>query len=426
MRLFVAIAFAFLGALVPVLAASNANESITAPRRLTLTETLFLALRLHPDIRAVDATLADKLAQAMELQLPPNPDVQVDTAPLPGSDSTARTYDVELEFPVRLSHLGLRQAYAAALKHAARAEQQAELIRVLNDTTLLYYRFWLLQKREALLVDAERKANQIRKLIAQAVEEGGAPATEANLFKAEAIRFSAEVKATRADITEAKAALIRATGLPWQEFALAEPQLAAIPQDTFQLLTFAQARANLRELTLARQRAARRRMDVARLDIFPQLTPRLLYGFDESSGNDQWGVGIKMEIPLWNFNQAELQRARAHQRVADAEANALDRVTLDRFIENRQKRAIALQEKADAYWKEVLPAYQKSYELSQQLFEQGQATMTQLWQVQQRAVDAIETALTATADALAARTLLEQTIGGRVEEISDIQEKAKP
>lgn len=387
---------------------------------LQLDEVLRLALINSPDIKRVDAALAEKLAKATEIQLPPNPELQVDALVPSDKASDFRltpSYAAEFTQPFRLSHLGMRQIYATALKNTARIEQQADLLRVLNETVLQYYRLWMLQKREAILADSEKQAKEVTVRISEAIENQETPSTEANLFKAEAIRFGVELKATQAERLQAQADLLAAIGSPWKEIRLAPPDLRPIPEDRFKLTGFAQTRANLQRLVEQRQRAAARRYDVARLDIFPELSLRGLYDRSADGNDETWGAGLIVRIPIWDFNQAEVQRSKAEKAVADADAQGLDRLTFDRIVEIRMKRATALQTRAQAYWNDVLPAYQKSYELSRYQFEQGQASMLQLWQVQQKVTEATDKALQNTVEALAARTLLEQAIGGKIEEI---------
>ncbi len=379
-----------------------------------------MALRQSPEIKKVDAALAEKLAAATDVQIPENPELEAEAVmPLEKAQDGRITpgYEFKLTQSFRLSHLGMRQTYAAALKHTARMEQQADLLRVLNETTLLYYRLWMLQKREVILADSEKQAREVTARIAEAIEKNETPSTEGNLFKAEAIRFGVELKATQAERTQAQMDLLNAIGSPWQEVVLEAPSLAPIPEDRFKLTSFAQSRANLQRLVEQRQRAASRRHDVAKMDIFPELSVRGIYQRSDDGDDEEAGVGVLVRIPIWDFNQAELTRSRVGKAVADAEAQALDRMTFDRIVETRMKRAIAMQARAEAYWNDVLPAYQKSYELSRHQFNEGQASMMQLWQVQQKVSESADKALRDTVDALAARTLLEQAIGGKIEEL---------
>jgi outer membrane protein TolC len=416
--LFFTAAFVFwsLGYVSPL----PAEEQPRAAEFLKLDQVLRLALKNSPEVKKVDAELAEKLASATEAQLPENPELEAE-ARIPREKASdlrlTPSYEFKLTQPFRLSHLGMRQSYAAALKHTARLEQQADLLRVLNETTLLYYRLWMLQQREKLLADSEQQAREVTERIAEAVEKQGTPSTEGNLFKAEAIRFGVELKATQAERAQAQMDLLAAIGSPWKEIRLEQPLLASIPQDRFKLTGFAQTRANLQHLVEQRQRAAARRYDVARMDIFPELSIRGIYERSDDGNEEAVGAGVLVRVPLWDFNQAEIKRSKAEKAVAEAEAQALDRMSFDRIVETRMKRAVALQIRAEAYWNDVLPAYQKSYELSRHQFEQGQASMLQLWQVQQKVSEAVEKALSDTAEALAARTLLEQALGGRIEEI---------
>ena len=387
---------------------------------MELHEVLRLALKNSPEIRRVDATLAEKLATATDVQLPQNPEVEIEGRVPEGKAQDLRltpSYEVKLTQPFRFSYLGMRQVYAAALKSTANLERQADLVRVLNETTILYYRLWMLQKREVILKDSEKEAKEVVSRIAEALEKKETPSTEGNLFKAEAIRFGVELKATQAERMQTQADLLAAIGSPWKEIKLLTPTLRSIPEDRFKLTSFAQGRANLQLLVEQRQRAAARRYDVARMDIFPELSLRGIYDRSENGESKEWGAGLVARIPLWDFNQAELKRSKAQKAVADADSQALDRMTFDRVVEIRMKRATALQARAEAYWNDVLPAYQKSYELSRFQFEQGQASMMQLWQVQQKVNEATDKALQDTVESLSARTLLEQAIGGKIEEI---------
>ena len=397
-----------------------AEDSHGPSTSVELHEVLRLALKNSPEIKRIDAVLAGKLATATEVQLPQNPELEVEGRVPEAKAQDSRltpSYETKLTLPFRLSHLGMRQIYASALKSTANLEKQADLVRVLNETTILYYRLWMLQKREEILKDSEKQAQEVVSRIAEALEKKETPLTEGNLFKAEAIRFGVELKVTQAERMQAQGDLLSVIGSPWKELKLSTPVLRSIPEDRFKLTTFAQGRANLQRLIEQRQRVAARRYEVARMDIFPELSLRGIYDRSENGESKEWGAGFAARIPLWDFNQAEIKRSKAEKGVADLEAQALDRMTFDRVVEIRMKRAIALQTRVEAYWNDVLPAYQKSYELSRYQFEQGQASMMQLWQVQQKVAEITDKTLQDTVESLAARTLLEQAIGGKIEEI---------
>jgi outer membrane protein TolC len=412
--------------LSPVLEASavpEATQSKPAPQPdelLTLDAVLRQALRQSPQIRRVNAALADRLATATEIQVLPNPEVQIQAAI--GADNTgpvdlAAGMENMITQSFRISHFGMRQAYASALKTAANLEQQAEILGLLNEAVLQYYRLWMLQKRETFLSESETEARAVVTRIDEALASQEIPMTEGALFKAEAVRFSVELRSTQAERMQAQATLLETLGSPWKEVRLLPPQLESIPTDPSRLVRFARKRGNLQKLLEQKLLAASRRHEVAEMDIFPELSVQGIYDGGVNGESGVWGAGVVVRIPLWDQNQAEIQRAEAQRALAEAESQAMDRITFERIVEIRMKRAVALQERAEAYWNDVIPAYQKSYTSGRNLFDQGQANMMQLWQLQRQVADANEKAMQDTVAALAARSMLEQAIGGKIEEI---------
>ena len=101
-------------------AVPEATQSKPAPQPdelLTLDAVLRQALRQSPQIRRVNAALADRLATATEIQVLPNPEVQIQAAI--GADNTGPVYlaagmENMITQSFRISHFGMRQAYASA------------------------------------------------------------------------------------------------------------------------------------------------------------------------------------------------------------------------------------------------------------------------------------------------------------------------
>lgn len=396
-------------------------EAVQAETVLRLEDVLKLSLKANPDIYRLDANLATKLAAATEAQILKNPEVDISYLPEDKelhALGVKNEVEIELSQSFRISHFGLRQAYTTALKTSASLEQQAEIFRVLNDTVLLYYKTWLLQKQETALVNFQKETKTLLQYIEQSLKNQETPQLEGNLFQAEIARWDAELKITQAAQQEAQIELLRAIGSPWQKIKLIEPRLKPISTNLFQLAQFAQTRASLQKRILAQQHVAQRRYDIARWDIFPELSPRFIYATATDGSEDKWGVGLSFSLPVWDWNQAEIKKSRTEKKIADSEANTLDRATFDRLIEIRMKKAVALEEKSQIYWNIVLPTYQKSFQNSHQLYEQGQFTLFQLWEIQQKLFESFKTALQSTVESLSARTLLEQTIGGKLEEVS--------
>ena len=397
---------------------SNTIEQKEASPLLTLSEVLSLALENSPEIKAVDAELAGRLADAKQTGFLKNPEVEI-TLPQKFRVSVKPDDPVvtaKLTQPLSIADFGYRQTVAHALEKVATQDAKVEVYRVLNETALVYYRSWALQQRLEIVRDSERQSKEVVALIGKAIEEGSTPSTEGNIFVAEAIRFGAESKAVAAELDLAQADLIRIAGEKGKNAVLERPRLPAIPSDTAKLLQFAQTRYNIQERLLLKELAARDRMHLAHLNAFPEISPQLIYE-RERDGTKTIGIGITLPLPLFDWNQAESLRTRGEWEKAHADREALDRVGFERQVIALQRRAIATQERSDAYWDKVIPAYIKAYTLGRQMFEMGQASMLQLWQIQKTMVENQEQALQFTVESIAARTALESAIGGKVEEI---------
>ena len=83
----------------------------------------------------------------------------------------------------------------------------------------------------------------------------------------------------------------------------------------------------------------------------------------------------------------------------------------------RHKQATLLAERADAYAQRIAPAYQQNYERLRTMFDRGQVTLLDLWQVQQSVIEIRDESLAAQLEALQVRLALERAIGGKIEEV---------
>ncbi len=403
----------FLGRAQPNPAAERASATA-----LTLDEVLRRSLRWNPEIAKLDAALADKLGRAIEAEVKLNPTFKVTGERTSERDGVGSLFEFEAEQPLRPSDFGLRKTYATALRVAATLEQQADVLRVLNATAVVYYRAWSLQERAGLLAGAQGQAGEVLTTIQEQLEAGQSNISQRSIFEAEVARFSAELLAVRGDQAAARAELERATGLRLTNAQLARPAYPALPS-TRALVAFAESRSGIRRIALAQRSAAAKNLSVARADaVFPEFAPGIITSF--GSRNDQTGVGLTIagRIPIWDRNQGEITRARGAFEAADRELASFDRVSLDRSVAARREQLLNLQARAAAYGDKVIPAYRAAYNAALGQFRGGQATTLQLFEVQRSLVEAQEKSFEYAVEALSARTQLEQLIGGRIEEVT--------
>ena len=384
---------------------------------LTLEQALQRSLRHNPEIAQLGATLADKLGRAIEAEVKLNPEFKVTGGYTSEAEGDGGEVELELEQPLRPSDFGLRKTYAAALRVAANLEQQADVLRVLNSTALVYYRAWALQERATLLAGARAQAHDVLSTIERQLEAGQSDVSQRSIFEAETARFAAELLAVSGERAGAQAELGRATGIAAAEVQLARPAFGAMPS-TAALAAFAESRSGIRRIALARREAAAKSLQVARRDaVFPEFAPGIVTNYGSRDDEASFGVSIAGRIAIWDRNQGEITRARGALEAAERELASFDRVGLERSIAGRRQQVLNLQARADAFRDQVIPAYRAAYDSTLAQFRAGQASTLQLFEVQKSLVEAQEKAFEYAVEALSARTHLEQLIGGRLEEV---------
>ena len=93
----------------------------------------------------------------------------------------------------------------------------------------------------------------------------------------------------------------------------------------------------------------------------PELAPRFLYERSPDGNEEGVGFGVRLSIPLWNRNEAEVGRARSQLSLAETELAVFDKLDLENIIKALHAQALDSQTRAMNYRNDILPSYEKSY-----------------------------------------------------------------
>jgi len=384
---------------------------------ITLDQVIKEGLQKNTSLFRVQREYEDKLANATETKLLDNPEMNIDATRASGENGTGT--DIEFTQPLKFSQLsGARYGYAEALSNVASTEQKYEILKVINETTVLYTQVWLLSERKKLYENYADDAEKMKKLVSASAGQGQTSPAASHLFSSDAAKLRADANAVQAELRQARTNLARLTGRSYQLAELQRPAFVTVPEDTEKLLTFAKEQSNLRNVVKSRIDAAERRLSVAEQDAaLPEIGPRLIYSRSPDGDQKSYGIGVALRIPLWNQNDAERKRANAELRQVKSEADLFVNLPQKDLIGELQQSATALQGRADSYFDSILPGYRKSYELTRSMFRQGQADALEVWQVREKLLTSENEALDALAQAVNARGALELELGGKLEEI---------
>jgi outer membrane protein TolC len=391
--------------------------AVASAETVTLDQVIKNSLQKNTSIYQVERDYEDKLADAVEAKQLDNPELNADLIRSRGNGDIGA--DFELTQPLKLSQIsGSRALYADLLGDVAGTEQQYEVLKVINETTVLYTQVWLLQERKRLYETYADDADKMKKLVNASAGQGQTSPAAAHLFSSDAAKLRADARAVEAELRQTRTELSRKTGRTYQTVELSQPIFSTIPQAPEQLQKFAETRSNLRNVVKNRLKAAEQRLNVAEEDgDFSEIGPRVLYSRATDGGEDAYGLGVALRIPLWNHNDAERNRARAEVKQARAETDVFNQLPQQDLIAELGLSASAMQERTTSYFDEILPGYRKSYELTRSMFRQGQASALEVWQVREKLLGSENEALDAVAEVVNARGALEIELGGKLEEI---------
>jgi outer membrane protein TolC len=395
----------------------NTSANAEPVNTVTLDQVIQGALQKSTGISQVQKNYEGKLADGTEASVLDNPELQTDFVNKKGISGTGT--DVEFTQPLKLSQLtGARWRYADLLQDTANSEQKYEILKVINETTSLYMRLWLLQERKKLYETSATDAGGMSKLVKSSAAQGQTSAAASHLFAADAEKLKADAASIGAELRQTRTELAKMTGRSFAGADLQKPVFSKIPVASDSLVNFAKDRGNLRNIIKAQIKAAEERVSIARQDAaLPEINPRLVYSRSGNSDEKSYGVGVQLRIPLWNQNDAERRRANADLNFAKSQADILTTVPPEEIIGELQQSALAQAERADSYSEKVLPGYRKSYELTRAMFRQGQIDALEVWQVREKLISTENEALQSVAEAFNARGALELELGGKLEEI---------
>jgi outer membrane protein TolC len=392
---------------------------VYAAETVTLDQVINGALQNSTGISEVRKDYENKLADSKEAVIIGNPEFKTDFEHQQGVGGAG--VQMELTQLFKFSQLtGARFRYANLLRSTADSEKQYEILRIINETTVLYMRVWLLQEQKKLYETLAHDAESMSKLVKSSASQGQTSAGASYLFAADAEKLKSDAVYIEAQLRQIRIDISQLTGRSFFDVELQKPVFSKIPSDSETLIAFAQDHANLRNIVKAQIKAAEQRESIAQQDaVLPEIGPRLVYSrLNSGFGYDtDYGVGLQVSIPLWDHNNVERERADANLNFVKTQKDIFAKVSQEEVIGQLQQSAIALADRADSYESQILPAYRKSYELTRSMFQQGQIDALELWQVREKLRTSENEALQAVADAFNARSALELELGGKLEEI---------
>jgi outer membrane protein TolC len=383
--------------------------------KTTLEEFRAHALAHSPLVADIDREYALQVAKAIDTKLWANPELSAEetwTRMYIGGANDPQS-SVTLSQPMKLSNFGKRDKVAELLQKAGDTEKNIKLLEFAQQTNVNFVRLFALQETVRFLQlaeqDAAKKVSTVRKQVREGlISQGSEALLEGEKFRLEAQRVGAE-----ASLAALQSELAMALGTTCAVIATRQPQFQKIPTATNLLEKARSSRISEKARLDIIQELAAEQVRLAELDIFPSVSPRVVYQHT-NDGGDFVGAGITIPLPVWNRNQAERTRAAAEQDVARRKANLINQGGLELQISSTHAAAVSSERQVEIYTRQAEVSFKAALEAEERAYASGRGSVLEVWQTFRALNEAQLTGLSLRQQAAMARARLSILVGEEV------------
>lgn len=359
-------------------------QPVSDPAGLTLAAIEQMAFASNPAIAQSEARVRALRGKWVQAGLPPNPTAGYTGGEI-GNDGGAGQNGMYVGQKFITAHkLRRDRAVVAAEIDKANQDLVSTRRRVQTDVQRAYYEALLAQKRVELAEELGRISDDAVRSSQSLVEAQEIPL--AGLLQTEVQQQNAKVLLRTSKNGQERAwrnlsAVIGGADLTVQTLDGDVRQLPVSLEWTDQLARL-QSQSPEIAAALAQVEQSRRALDRASVEAVPDISTQFTVQYDDGTGDTIAGVQVGMPIPLWNRNQGGIRQAQAE--VTEAARNVA-RVELDlnqRLADVFQQYADA-QVTAETYGSDILPRSQRTLDLVQKGYQQGEVGYLDLLTAQQ-------------------------------------------
>lgn len=385
--------------------------SLAESERLTLPSVIQRALEVAPELRIADAEITAREGELTQAGAWPNPALDVRADDKLGQEDRRGGRDVTefaLRQPIPLRRLSHQRNAASASLESAREARRAQRLTIEREAGRA---FQALQHATAKRTLAEERLA----FVAQYPSNAGKGQDRV-------VRYLTPLERRRLSILQEEATQAVSGAAREQQKALAtlntllaraahndaNPTTLTLPEAPAPLETYVRDLERHPAILAAHRDidAARAGIDVARSQRYADPSLNLFRERDVLGGERRnvTGVGISIEIPLWNTSQGAVAKAAASREQAEARLQALDRDIRPR-IEQAHAELTRLREQAERLRLNLVEPAREVIELTRRGFAAGEVNVLSLidasntyFEARTRYLDLLSAAVSAEAD----------------------------
>jgi cobalt-zinc-cadmium efflux system outer membrane protein len=381
---------------------------------LTRDEAVELALRNNDRLQAAFAELGIAAADLDQAGLHTNPTLDF-LARFPGGESGSEL-EAELLFSLAdIWLLGPRKEVEQARLQQVAAQVLNEVVNIAADTRMAYDHCLVLESLVAQTAETAAAVEKWRDQVYARYEHGYSSELELSMADAEVVESEVDLAEMRAEQQVALARLRRLLGLTDEHkvsFVGSLAEAPSAPPDPHDVTR--RALAGRPDLQAARAGlwAADRTLLLERRSRWEHVSLGPAYAH-EPEGEDLWGVVLEVDLPIFDSNRAQEQRAAAELEQAERQVGAAEAMVREQVVTAWEELALA-HRRESALREELLPARERAFEHAQKYWREMQLNMLYLLEAQRELSDARRQHLEAVYDLRRASVELEFAVGGKL------------
>jgi cobalt-zinc-cadmium efflux system outer membrane protein len=349
------------------------HEEIFPAAPLTLEAIEGMALSNNPAIGQAEARVRALRGKWVQVGLPPNPTVGYVAGEIGDQGRAGQQGGYAGQQFITAHKLERNRAVVAAEIDKAQAELTATRQQVQTDVRLKYYAALVAQRRLEVtgeLVGVSTEAVKASKSLveAQEVPVAGLLQTEIQEQNAIVLRRTSENALERA--WRQLAAVAGTPGLPRQPL---EGDVTTLPAELDWQSQLMRLQSSSPEVAtaIANVERAQRELTRARVEPVPNVSTQVSVQQDTASDTTIAGVQVGIPLPIWNRNQGGIRQAQAEVTEANRNLNRIELSLEQRLAEVVQQYADA-RVTASTYSRDILSRSERTLDLIQQGYEQGE------------------------------------------------------
>ena len=329
------------------------------------------------------------------------------------------------EWPGRI---GLRKAIANKDLELAQLGLQRFTAALTARVRLLAFKTFAGKEREIAAREVADRFQSLREVLVQRDPAGLTPKLELRVIEATTLTLRRQAADTALEQKKALIELNLLLGRPAGDgLAIQAPSFALEklpPQNQLMEL----ARTNNFEMKIKTAELEQQGFHVAlaKNERFPAITVSPMFSQEKAGANERIaGVGVSIPLPLWNRNESGIAVSQAKQRQAEAMLRAAT-IDLEKEIATAAAIYDTRREEIGDWKQDSIDAFREAAALADKHYRQGAVASAIYLELQQKYLDAVDTLLSAKAEAMEAMLRLEELTGSTINQSKGATSKKAP